>query len=106
MDIQTQEWMTSRLNGYVMAMAHIDGIPGDSIANAYIFDLDENDLLRSLRSHLQQAPEDQFIYDAMAEIRAPWSREIVIALDTFFFKRPFQQRDFIPRTLHLLFLQF
>ena len=89
MDIQTQEWMTNRLNGYVLAMAHIDGIPGDSIANVYIFDLDENDLLGSLRSYLQQASKDQYIYGTIAEIHDPWSREVVIALDAFFFKRPF-----------------
>lgn len=89
MDIQTQERMTSRLNGYVMAMAYIDGIPGDSIANAYICDLDENDLRGSLRSHLQQAPEDQYVYDAIAEFHEPWTRKVVVALDAFFFKRPF-----------------
>ncbi|MES2038379.1 MAG: hypothetical protein V4495_11105 [Pseudomonadota bacterium] len=89
MDIQTQEWMTSRLNGYVMAMAHIDGIPGDAIANAYLCDLDENDLLGSLRLHLQQAPVDQYVYGAIAEIHEPWSREVVVDLDAFFFKRPF-----------------
>ncbi|MFZ6731827.1 hypothetical protein ACO0LG_07890 [Undibacterium sp. Ji42W] len=89
MDSTVQEWMTSRLNGYVMAMAHIDGIPGDAIANAHIFDLDENDLLESLRRHLEQAPGDQYVYGEMTEIHDPWSRQVVIALDAFFFRHPF-----------------
>lgn len=89
MDSTVQEWMTSRLNGYVMAMAQIDGIPGDAIANAYIFDLDENDLLGSLRSHLDQAPVDQYVYGEITEIHDPWSRQVVIALDAFFLRHPF-----------------
>jgi hypothetical protein len=89
MDFQRQEWIVSRLNGYVMAMSSIDGILGDSNADAYVMDLDKNDLLGSLRSHIQQEPENQYIYDAISEIHTPWSRQLVVALDAFFFKQPF-----------------
>lgn len=89
MDSTTQEWMTSRLNGYVMAMAHIDGNSHDSVANAYIADLDEQNLHASLSTHLQQEPEYQHVYGGISEIHAPWSRALVVALDAYFFKRPF-----------------
>lgn len=89
MDFQRQEWLVSRLNGYVMAMSAIDGVFGDSNADAYLTELDENNLLGSLKSHLQQEIASQYIYDSISEIHKPWSRKLVLALDAFFFKRPF-----------------
>lgn len=89
MDFERTEWLVSRLNGYVMAMSSVDGILGDSIADACLVDLDEEDILGSLGSHIQQEPRYRYIYDAILTIPEPWTRQLVAALDAFFFRRPF-----------------
>ncbi len=89
MDFQTQELLINRLNGYVMAMSSVDGKWGDSIASAYVSNLDESNILESLNAHLQQGAGNQYIYESVSEICKTCTRELVVALDSFFFKQPF-----------------
>jgi hypothetical protein len=80
-------WIVAGLSGYMSAMAAIDGAAwGAVLASAFLDQLDEQDILASLRARDE---EGYFLYERCSPMEGRWSKTLSDALNGFFLKTPF-----------------
>ena len=87
------ELLVSRLTGYVFATAGMDGAFGDCSAEAYIAQLNKNDMHKALQLHLEQSSDYRYIYGDLFKLEEPFIRTLHKNLEGFFLQHPFSMEN-------------